>query len=92
MLFALFLICLTSAHSNNESIIFNIESQVSEIKKTIEHSKLFLDSSKETSYIPLIESDIQLLKKQIDRLESTLHQSSPSPLSQKDHDNATLHQ
>ena len=91
MIFVLLLISLFPAHSNSEQIIFNLEAQVSDIKKTIEHSQQFIDSHDSTSYIPLIESDVQRLEEQIKRLKDTLQYSLPSLPPQKNHDDTTLH-
>ena len=90
MISILLLISIFPAHSNSEQVIFNIEAQVSDIKKTIHHSQQFIDSHSSTSYIPIIESDILRLENQVNRLKTSLNQSSPS-LSSENHDDTTLH-
>ena len=90
LILTMLLLGFIPAQSGHESTLFGIEAQVSDIKKTTQHCQQFLDSHSTTSYIPIIESDILRLENQVNRLKTSLNQSSPS-LSSENHDDTTLH-
>ena len=81
MLLLLLIFNHRQAYSYDESVVYSLESQVSDIRKTIEHTQSYLQQTPtEAAYIGLIESDIDTLEQQLIRLKTSL-QSTYSPSS-----------
>ena len=82
MLFLLLIFSHRQAYSYDESVVYSLESQVSDIRKTIEHTQSYLQQTPtEAAYLGLIESNINTLEQQLLRLNTSLQStSSPSSL------------
>jgi hypothetical protein len=83
MLFVILLFVFQPSYSSNETVIYSLESQVSDIRKTIEHSQSFLNETpSDPAYITVIESDLRLLQEKVNRFGTLLKSTSyppPSP-------------
>lgn len=83
MLSLLLVFTFQPSYSSNETVIYSLESQVSDIRKTIKHTQFYLNEAPlDPAYVGVIESDLRILREKINRLDAQLESTSlppPSP-------------
>lgn len=83
MLFILLLFTFQPSYSSNETVIYSLESQVSDIRKTIKHSQFYLNEAPvDPAFVGVFESDLRILQEKMNRFKTHLESTSyppPSP-------------